>query len=546
MRVYKTISSAALAVSLFVSISCAVQGQAAPAPAQDVPVHLTAKQAASFPEALKSLATQGHVAFVAEGSPLHPKITEANAPNLQHDVALSTAVDKIAAAFDYTASRQGNVFVLEKNYTDPDDLPGVTPAECALALKDFSLVVAVFDPHLPRHLSGQDDPLIADLIHSLTPMQTQAMQNSFLSVAALTPDQKSYVYRMGLSLYLRNTPQALTGLATSILTKMPAYSVGVADWHFPGGPTFPHLFGYRVSDTTDKDMFRPFEGVRFQNGAVVGQTVDATAPLPAAPVVLPVDDGQTTLREAVAGLAADGKKPVTVDAALREKPLTVAGAENAPPSEVLAALTSVYGLRVRTDSDGTRVLTRVAFRIPLEVTGVPTEVRRVLPLPLLHLIHDSAVQEGRPSWDQRVATGGNLAAYGQKGLNQRVKQQREALNIPEAIQKAAIKRIYAAVASQLKATPAKFIPYSKLPEPAREAFAVYQMADTLGWVLNELTPELPVNLTRPESIVLTGGPYTDPQGKAKFTLTVKYVSPDGQVLPLYGLGNMEASIGGGG
>ena len=72
------------------------------------------------------------------------------------------------------------------------------------------------------------------------------------------------------------------------------------------------------------------------------------------------------------------------------------------------------------------------------------------------------------------------------------------------------------------------------------------MADTLGWVLNIMTPDPPVNLTRPNSIILTGGPYTAPNGQAKFTLTLKYVSPEGQSLNVFGLSNMEVARGGGG
>ncbi len=551
MKVYtKAASSALLVGSLLTSVCCGAQGQAKTAPFQDVTVHLTLKQAEFFPEALKSLAAQGHVVFVAEDTPLHPVLADAAAPDVKHDMSLSATVDKIAAAYDYTASRQGNVFVLEKNYTSPDDLPSVSPAECALALKDVALVMAGFDSHTPRHFAGQDDPLVADLIHSLTAEQAQAMQTSALSVAALAPAQQAFVHRIALHFYIEDPLKDNIKPSIISLEKMPTYAFGVADWHFSKERVFPHLFGYRTSDVSDPRAFSPFDDVAVRSdGIVLNQTVDVSDPLRAVQtpaVQTPVDDGHTTLEKAVAGLAADGKKPVLVDAALRDKPVTLVGAENASPDEVRSALTDLYGLRIRTDEKGARFLTRPAFRVPLEVEGVPLEVRRLLPPSLLRKVHDSAYQQSRTPWEQLAATNGADIVQDEQDFKKKVKQAKEAAGISDAIKKAAIKRIYAAIAPQLKAAPGQFIPFAKLPESAREAFALYQMADMLGEVLNALTPRVPLYLTQPDSIVLTGGPYTDPQGKAKFSLTLKYVSPGGQTLTVASVFNMDVSSNGGG
>jgi len=122
------------------------QVSAAPSPSSMSLVHLAPSDARQFQRAMASLASQAHVALVAEGVPLKPALSAAEAVNLTAEMPLDQAVSKMAAAYDYDAQRQGSVFVLIKRYSDSHDLPCVTLAECQRAADDLSDVLNVFNP----------------------------------------------------------------------------------------------------------------------------------------------------------------------------------------------------------------------------------------------------------------------------------------------------------------------------------------------------------------------------------------------------------------
>ena len=123
-----------------------------------------------FYEALEGLSKKYGVAFVAEGRPfptaksgilsVQRKSHESDAaPMPVEDQALKeeaaspadpapnkilsseeAEVQKVAARFDYDFLHQSNVYLLQKRYTNPDDLPEVTPEECRrwMAIDNYS------------------------------------------------------------------------------------------------------------------------------------------------------------------------------------------------------------------------------------------------------------------------------------------------------------------------------------------------------------------------------------------------------------------------
>ena len=200
-----------LLVGVLLALLCAISVPAQAAPvlgAEDSSVHLTLAQARTFKDALRTLSEQASVAFVAEGWPLHPTLTEGQArPWANATVPLSKAVQRLAEAYDYTAQRQGKVFLLTKRYTDPADLPGVTLAECRASVEDLREVTRPFNPQVPPEKYGVTDPLVGDLVASLTPQQIRTMGETApgkrLAVSTLTPQQQAQVWRFLLYFYVQ-------------------------------------------------------------------------------------------------------------------------------------------------------------------------------------------------------------------------------------------------------------------------------------------------------------------------------------------------------
>src|SRR5947209_3472482 len=96
-----------------------------------------------FDSALTSLSQQARVVIVCEGQPLRVELSDAEVERISERVDLSgtplaTAVEQVAAAFDYECVRAGAaVFVLTKRYSDPNDLPDVTFEEAAGSLESI-------------------------------------------------------------------------------------------------------------------------------------------------------------------------------------------------------------------------------------------------------------------------------------------------------------------------------------------------------------------------------------------------------------------------
>ena len=143
----------------------------------------------SFTKALETLSRRYHVAFICEDAPQEDTVSAAIVPeslrdsdNLSPEAARQKAVETVAAAFDYSASRLGTTFLLRKRYTKiADDLPSVTLEECALALRDAKRALAAVNPNVAP-FNGQMYPLSDHLMKSLTQDQLAAMFNGAVNV----------------------------------------------------------------------------------------------------------------------------------------------------------------------------------------------------------------------------------------------------------------------------------------------------------------------------------------------------------------------------
>lgn len=369
---------------------------AAPPPAATV--SLTPAQAGSFEDALKALAAQGKVGFVAEGIPLRPHMPKSKVPPaLSGELSLEAAVDQLAEFYDYEVARRDDLFVLKKRYSDPADLPGVTREEYTLALQDIVRLLSTHGPHPPL---TTNTAFVLDFAKSVTPEQQEAMRDKGLLVSALTPAQQAQLWRMELNSAIEIP---LRGIKDALFRLRQTPTIVLRKGKLAGQTGF----GYEFVDTYKRTVFWPINGGFDVSAIYTGadsqdkerqdkERRDAQG----LPLLSAVNwTAERTLAGVVSGLNARAgsatDKPLVVDAALAAKPITLVGAGTIAPARILTALADVYGLRITTDEDGTQHLTRRAARAARTVADLPENVRRLFPEPLIRALHIADVENLR-------------------------------------------------------------------------------------------------------------------------------------------------------
>lgn len=490
--------------------------------ATDAAVSLTPAQASSFEEALKALAAQGKVGFVAEGFPLHPVLSKEETPNLKAGLPLDEAVKRLAQAFDYDVTRRGNLFSLKKRYSDLYDLPIVTLEEYALALGD---IVKLLSSHAPQPPITTNTDFVVAFAKSVTPEQEQAMREGTLPIRALSPTQQAQMRRMALHIYvalpLKDAQETLFLLRQSprnVLRKK--YAAGQV------------AFGYDFADHFGRTVFRPL------NGSLNAQVAFPGAdPLPRdkVPEVNSKGVSEKTLGSVAADLNArgNGGKDFVVDAALAAKPVQVIGTQGTGSALVFDALATVYGLRVVTQEDGTKRLTRPAFRPVSDVADLSEAVRRLLPEPLLRALHVGAEgklrqqqialrqisHDPRTSQEERVKadTEYNRLSSEAQGFGER----------PDALVQRAARRLRTSVEPKLTREGAS-VAVSTLSTLERSAFGLTLLQEFFPAIMQQFGQGPPPYIAHWDEANFKGGLYQE-GGRQKFEvgLSVIQKNPDG-------------------
>lgn len=351
--------------------------------ANETVVQLTKQHMTTFEATLGTLSESYKVTFVAEGSPLGANLPAAEVSSFMSGQApLTQVVSKLADAYDYDVERRGTLFLLKKKYTDPSDLPSLTPEECQQSLESVMRVATPFNPNMPPSSSGSHDPLVQEFLDTLSTEQMQALRDKRLIVASLRPAQKDIVRRMSYYLYveqsLQNVADALGQLkrASHIDFRMGTKSQGL-------------LFGYEsLFEGTSIPVFHPLlaaQGASFNTGAQPDVPVKGSEDPSASRAVL---SAGATIGSVVTAVNArgDGKR-YSIDASLQAKMVTIAGATNTTADNLIKALADVYGLQVdRSDAQQPR-LARPRTETISDVMLLPTATRRALPEPLLRALH---------------------------------------------------------------------------------------------------------------------------------------------------------------
>ncbi len=362
--------------------SFAAAPEPVPSAAQQKPlVHLSLAQSRSFSDALDALAAQGHVAVVAEGAPLIPRLPKKDTQDLTAPLPLSQAVAKIAASFDYDVQKQDNVFVLTKRYTDPKEMPCVTLEECDQAFKDILTLLDPFNPNFDEASADHSQrSTVITFFHSLSPRQLQEAQTKTLRYGELGPEQQKmvesfflYGFVQILTYKLRETVDILDYAPRSVLT-------GKDQGH--------NALFIEARVPSDKSLryFRPLEG-------------GVTSPDQSPPMILPkqAETGSPPVPmtlEAVVALLPHTGPPAVVDTPLKDKPVSVAGLNNVSAMDVLRALKVLYNLRIGASDAGGNKLMRQIVPPTDSLRDLGPNVWSLLPISFIRATHSEDAPTG--------------------------------------------------------------------------------------------------------------------------------------------------------
>lgn len=468
---------------------------------------LTRQQASTFQSAFTALANKTHLTFVAEGQPLKTTLD----PNTPLDLKeggepLFVLVAKVAAAYDYDAGRQGNIVLLKKRFTDPADLPDVTLAECAAAVKDVLSITDALNPHL-KSGAIEDTPSIRTFLQSFTPEQLKAMadEQQGMALTALSPQQQRGVQQIMNYMYVQQPVDILQPLADQ-LDRATKHDPHFCWRDLPGMgafPGFPHLFGFTLPTGQGRRerytaLGRPAEVSPNPGGGMsvsydplqqtpVGLSPDPTDPPKKAKPQPKEADLSLTLSQIIAALnARRGIGPqMLVDAALAPKHASVFNADAAPPATLLQAVADLYGLRVRTLEDGTQVLSRRARRLTLNYRELAALVQQALPDPMLRA--SETIGKGKPS----------------------------------PLRVAAVKALRAAAEPKMEKDFNKQVALSELSDRENMALADAMMADVMSQLNLAFGPTLPPLAARYSEARINGGSYKDKEsGGGRFAFSL--------------------------
>jgi hypothetical protein len=539
-------------------------------------------QFSNFSDALDEIAAQARVAIVAEGIPLHPALAEKEIPSVTGQARpLSEVVGSVAAAYDYDVERIGPVCVLVKRYSDSGDVPAVTMGEWTECLRQIVRLTAPFNPHVDFRASRRN-PIVGDLAASFTPAQLGALKGGGLRLSALSAAQIALVRRFALYLYVQGSADAVS-LALSRLE-------GVDDtvvFRYADVGVEKHVFGCDIA------LWGPGRPLSFARlgGAWCGYgLLPVTIPFQAPPGVQdPSDPGDLANRSTVArGSTLEGALTelnartasttrVKIDPALETKTVTVAGAENASPEEMAAAMADVYGLCITTRSVRAGTVLRLGFcaapPVPERAAGLQQAIEAVIPAPLLRALHASEGREaietalryayrtyrcGPPVGEPDGGTGGRDKWEDETlpGLRQAMKDRKIMLNsgraladfdrashqavwLPGKLRMAAMKSLRALVEPHLRASATGRLPFSAVSGQARDAFAFVVASECLTALGQWASTPKKDYIVDFNHQILIGGLYPQPEGHPpNFALFFENQRPDGKVQQGDGIGGV--------
>jgi len=495
---------------------------------------VTAPRQDPFFAALEGLSTRFNIAFIAEGSPFpsakNGLLTAADADSTleektpkppRKERSLEEEVQKLAERFDYTAVRQGSLYLLTKRYTNLDDLPEVTAEECWLGLKKRGF--------------GYRSDLVKN-----------SAQEVLKSSGKRTFPLEPALQELASDFCVRSYGERIA--ATSILHENSHPTDPVLHWKTIGkSPVFGYdtqflarekLLFLPVSDL-DRVLVTPAGTPAPRPDYTLRTEFTVPSPDPTDPATLSDqtkrfldDNGKSsraiTLTEAIAALNARAVKKgmYRVDTPYAGKHVTLVGVDKLPPETVMQTLAALYNLRI-VQKDGISLLTdpqQILARVhPHEVFRHEYGhiVGSMMPAPIYRAMHARFLAGRTKTKDQE---GPEILEF---------KDQYEYQRMATAYRNSAIRMFRYLAEPQVKAQPDAKLALSRLGERARNLLAFAQTASAYAAYCELADISLPPYITDiddfRQNVKISGGPYQGKDGSMWYALSLTYVDPNSGV-----------------
>jgi len=451
-------------------------------------------------------------------------------PSNRKEASLEEEVQKVADRFDYTAVRQGDVYLLTKRYTSPDDLPEVTVEECWRGLKNFRGLAADNNQanvtnirnffHSDRYRDGLQNMGFRESILAHNIVQNFYFQSHWdrtqaafdLREKSLPVDPVFHWKTIGRSPVL--------GYDTQYLVGEKAQFVPVSD--------------------LDRSVVIPFGTPLPRAGFSVRTEFTVPDPDPTDPATLPEetkrfldDNGRSShaipLSEAVTTLKGRAAPHVVykVDPIYAAKHVTLAGVDRLSPEIIMQSLAAVYGLSVAHNKDDSVVLTDPQpLKLPDPSIFVLFRqygpfIRSTFPAPIYRVMH------------ARFLAGRTKPANQEGPELLQFKTQYEFQRVATSYRNSAMRLFRYVVEPQIKAQPDGKLALSRLGERARLLFTLAQTASAYADTCEVADIPLPPYITHRDdfraNVSITGQTYRAQDGTIRRSLSLTYVDPNSGV-----------------
>ena len=458
-----------------------------------------------FQKYLNTYAAQNHWAIVAEGAPL--SLDESFTDSAKFSRATPDAQLKIIAdAADYDAKHEDGspVWVLNKRYSSPRDMPCVTIAECAVSLQKIAGLTASLVPE-GSNSTKESRAMMENLYSALTPAQREMMQGQPpevkppapkpISIADI-PAQKRAVQLSAALLYVGSFYDYIQSTA-KILSSVPKARITFNPYEPADAPR--HLFW--ATSLKDPKAGVGMGGIGFSPVSNEGLTLPPAAP--------------TTLAQEMARIRAapqaEKQLPCEVDPALADKLLTVAGMENTDTVGQLKALATVYDLRLRTTDTGRIIGFRPDWKTPVTLFNVREAVAHALPAPYRRVLVGPISEEAVPK--ANVLSGFDVSD-----------QKREVLNDTS---RRAEKLLHLALDAPIKAAGEAGVPVASISPNVQPALVASILTKWFPYLANVMNNDVPAIVAHMDElyVLIRKTSYHEDVPQLQMTLYLK--NPDG-------------------
>ena len=447
-------------------------------------------------------------------------------------LSMEERVAEAAAQYDYRVEKRGTIFLLRKRYTNPHDLPDVSLGESAAALKDVTRLLSQWNPNVKTtavgvRLGGMN---VAEtsFMASLTGEQEEQMRNGGLKVSAMSPTQQHDVRQIAMFYYIQMPFEDLYGTMAQfdrLLKKKTVlcqkkqdeqWLLGYEDptgWF--GGPWFMPLDQLPV-------FTPPFP--KPTDEAVKAETVWAAQRRAA---------GATTLGQMVVQVnrRTPSAPKVVVDAILADKTLTLVGEQKLTPPALLKAAADVYGLRFKTDPDGTPHLTRRNVKPPKALEDLPASIASAFPDPFLRALHKEEINQNLDENAELNAQkkAGRMAPAEFERMQELSLRREIWRKHPEQLGMAAIRRLSVRTRPLFQQNPNARHPIADLDGDTKSAIASIVMTQTMSSLQTVVDSTPPVYIEQWEQLGVMGGKFKNEKGQTFYRLYLAVPGTNGKL-----------------